>query len=289
MTTMTANAETITFGIELETTLRANDTTAIGGYHGGTPVSWLPEGWKAERDSSIRTLIPGRKGCEFVSPKLKGAEGIAQVMTAVEAIKGRGARVNASCGLHITVTFPANDGAALARLLNLVGNHEKALFATTGTRRREDNRFCKKVKDYNGSEPTRLNCSRDRYHAINLTHLAAGANRIEFRLFAGSLNATKIAGHLMMVLGLVEMALNGKRNAAWDYQPKAGKPGPWVRKGAGAGLTELNRLFYRLGWTKGHNPKACGVISGEGIPALKAIKAKLTEMAVKYDGSAPAL
>ena len=47
------NANDIAFGIELETTMPATDTTPIGGYHNGLPVAWLPAGWKAERDSSI--------------------------------------------------------------------------------------------------------------------------------------------------------------------------------------------------------------------------------------------
>ncbi len=76
-TTMHANQ--IAFGIEFETTLPASDTTPIGPYHGGWQVPWLPEGWKAERDSSIRPTTLGRKGCEFVSPKLRGYEGLKQV------------------------------------------------------------------------------------------------------------------------------------------------------------------------------------------------------------------
>ncbi len=94
------NANEIAFGIEFETTLPNRDTTPIGPYHNGWQVPWLPTGWKAERDSSISTLAPGRKGCEFVSPKLRGYDGLKQVEEAIDAINARGARVNASCGLH---------------------------------------------------------------------------------------------------------------------------------------------------------------------------------------------
>ncbi len=58
----------------------------------GLPVAWLPAGWKAERDGSIRTRV-GRKPCGFVSPALRGYEGLANVETAVDAIKERGARI----------------------------------------------------------------------------------------------------------------------------------------------------------------------------------------------------
>ena len=130
------NANAIAWGIEIETTLPNSDTTPIGGYHQGLPVAWLPEGWKAERDTSIRPQTYGRKGCEFVSPKLHGREGLDQVLEAVDAIRERGARVNHTYGIHVTVEFHG-DAAALARLISLVANHEKGIYASTGTRRRE--------------------------------------------------------------------------------------------------------------------------------------------------------
>jgi len=141
------NANQIAFGIEFETTLPARDDTPIGSYHHGTQVPWLPSGWKAESDSSIRPTTPYRKGCEFVSPKLRGAEGLAEVERALDAINARNAKVNPSCGLHITITWEG-DAAALARLISLVGNHEKAIFASTGTRRREQIAYAKPIKPY---------------------------------------------------------------------------------------------------------------------------------------------
>ncbi|MCA9173073.1 MAG: amidoligase family protein [Planctomycetales bacterium] len=284
------NANEITFGIEFETTLPASDTTPIGSYHRGVQVPWLPEGWKAERDSSIRTLAHGRKGCEFVSPKLRGYEGLKQVEEAIDAINARGGRVNYSCGLHITCTWNG-DAAALARLISLVGNHERAIYASTGTRRREQNRFSKKIKNYGDHDSAKARCEADRYHLLNLTHLAHGKNRIEFRAFAGTLNKTKVAGYLMMCLGLIELALNTKRRSDWEYTKREGTRSCWDRPGAGDGETELNRLFYRLGWTKGWykgalRDKAFGQLASDaGTPGLKAIKTKLIEMARKYDAA----
>ncbi len=89
------------------------------------------------------------------------------------------------------------------------------------------------------------------YHLLNLTHLAAGKNRFEIRAFVGTLNKTKVVGYLMMVLGLAELTMNTKRCADWDYNKKDGTKRCRDRPGAGLGETELNRLFYRLGWTKG--------------------------------------
>jgi len=283
------NANEIAFGIEFETTLPNRDTTPIGPYHNGWQVPWLPAGWKAERDSSICT-IPGRKGCEFVSPKLRGYEGLQQVEAAIDAINAHNAKVNASTGLHITIEWNG-DAAALARLISLVGNHERAIYASTGTRRREQNRYSKKIKNYGNHDSAKARCEADRYHLLNLTHLARGKNRIEFRAFAGTLNKTKVAGYLMLCLGLVELALNTKRRSDWDYTKREGTRSCWDRPGAGEGETELNRLFYRLGWTKGWykgtlRDKVFGQLASETIaPNLKAIKAKLLELARKYDAS----
>jgi hypothetical protein len=73
----TMEADQIFFGVEFESTLSAHDDTPIGPYHHGIQVPWLPAGWKAERDGSIRALVPGRKGCEFVSPQTQGRRGAA--------------------------------------------------------------------------------------------------------------------------------------------------------------------------------------------------------------------
>ena len=284
------NANDIAFGIEIETTLPAHDTTPVGGYHNGLPVAWLPAGWKAERDGSIRTA-PGRKCCEFVSPILRGYEGLRNVETAVDAINAHNAKVNETCGLHVTVTWNG-DAAALARLISLVGNHERAIFASTGTKRRERTVYSKRIKTYGNKDIAKQRCESDRYHLLNLTHLARGKARIEFRAFAATLNKTKLIGYIQMVLGLVELALNTKRCSDWNYDKKAGTKSCWDRPGAGEGETELNRLYYRLGWTKGWykgelRNKRFGELAAEGQTCdWKPVKTKLIELARKYDRAA---
>jgi hypothetical protein len=156
----------------------------------------LPTGWKEERDGSIRPESPCRKGCEFVSPKLKGYEGLKEIAAAIDQINARGGRVNSSCGLHLSIDW-RGDAAALARPISLDGNHEKAIFASTGTRRREQTIYTKQIKQYGDKDAAKNRCEADRYHLLNLTHLAAGRNRIEFRAFAGTLNKTKVVGYRM--------------------------------------------------------------------------------------------
>jgi len=131
------NANEIAFGIEFETTLPNHDTTPIGPYHHGYQVAWLPEGWRAEHDSSIRPTTPDRKGCEFVSPKLRGAAGLAEIENAIDQINARGGKVNPTCGSHITIEW--NGDAAILREINVKGAEarfqktERGKFALAGT------------------------------------------------------------------------------------------------------------------------------------------------------------
>ncbi len=148
---------------------------------------------------SIRPENNARKGCEFVSPILKGVDGVRQIENAIDQINARGGQVNSSCGLHITVSWNG-DAAALARLISLVGNHERAIYASTGTRKREQMMYAKRIKQYGNKDNAKSRCESDRYHLLNLTHLTRGKNRIEFRAFGGTLNKTKVVGYLMMVL-----------------------------------------------------------------------------------------
>jgi hypothetical protein len=98
-------AESITFGVELETTIPATAGVSVGGYHFGRPVIAGTDAatnqhlnaphfngafWKAERDGSIR-VIPGRVACEFVSPILHGGEGVEHLLEFVEWARAIGA------------------------------------------------------------------------------------------------------------------------------------------------------------------------------------------------------
>ena len=170
---MTTNLNEIAWGVEFETTMPAADPTPIGPYHRGIQVDWLPAGWHAERDSSIAPETAERKGCEFVSPKLHGYAGLREIEQAIDAMTARGAKVNSTCGLHVTVEW-TGDAAALARLISLIGNHEQAIFAATGTRRRERTIYTKQIKPYANQETAKARCEADRYHLLNLTHLARG-------------------------------------------------------------------------------------------------------------------
>ena len=108
-------AERITFGVELETTIPATSGIVVGGYNFGAAVrAGAANGntqhltaptfdgafWKAERDGSI-CANPGRVACEFVSLILTGGEGVEHLLQFVEWANAIGAIAGAKRGQGI--------------------------------------------------------------------------------------------------------------------------------------------------------------------------------------------
>jgi hypothetical protein len=279
------NASDLTFGIEIETI--APDSAVrqhglrIGPYRHGIQVPYLPAGWKAEADGSIDNGHGGHK-CEIVSPVLRGEEGIRQVIEVLRTLESKGHRVNASCGVHVHVGWNRDwPSEALARLVTIVAYLEKGLYAITGTKNRERGRYCGGVRKYGSDKSAKPALDRDRYHALNLTNLARGTkDTVEFRVFSGSLNPTKVAGWIQVCLGLVERALAAKRMPTWN--PKA-PSGGWKKSGPGQSETErlLGYLAWGAGYARIHGGKQYGWIS-DAIPQDQ-IKAEFRRLARKYD------
>ena len=273
------NASEITFGIEIETHMPAGSVQT--GHHGeGIQVPWLPAGWLADDDPSIRSRY-GRMGCEFVSPVLKGAEGLRQLVEVVAEIKRHGGSVNDSCGIHVHVGFNRMDTAALERLVSLVANHEKAIYAVTGTKNRErgvGSRYgtcwCQSVKQF-GNARDALTSSRGpnnyRYNVVNLTSENPTA---EFRAFSGSLNITKIIGYVRICVGIAQKAIKSKRTAPFTSTRDR------FRTATNEGQCEVNRMIFNLKWS---SRDAFGVIECSGVPTVNACKKMMREMAKRYD------
>lgn len=279
------NAHQLTFGIEIETiapdSAVQNDGLRIGPYRRGIQVPYLPAGWKAEADGSIDNRNGGHR-CEITSPVLQGEEGIRQVIEVLRTLEAKGHRVNASCGVHIHVGWRRDwPSEALARLVTIVAYLEKGLYAITGTKSRERGRYCNGVRKYENQKTAKAELDCDRYHALNLTNLARGSkDTVEFRVFSGSLNPTKIVGWIQVCLGLVERALAAKRMPSWN--PKA-PTGGW--KKSGPGQSETERLLGYLAWGRGyariHGGRQYGWIT-DAIPQHQ-VKAEFRRLARKYD------
>lgn len=276
---------------------------AVGPRHAGihVPDHFIPASsdgkrWKAERDGSIVTPNYRRSGIEWVSPVLKGRDGLKYLIASVKHLKDTcGARVNSSCGFHVHVGFPTNDLRALQRLVHLVAGFENGLFAATGTKSRERSRWCRPIKnDYRGINYRSLNGRQprgavaDRYHSLNLENMISGRqSTVEFRIFAGTLNPYKIAAYVQLCLGLVELALRTKIPSKWNTK----EAGEQYGKELGQGSREVNRLMVKLGWTSGKNTSPAGRVgflggANTGLPTMASCVKMLREMARKYDEQA---
>lgn len=280
----TMNASEFTFGVEIETHMPRGSVNP--GCHGcGRQVEWLPAGWLADADPSIIVPNDTRVKCEFVSPVLRGADGLRQLCEVVTEIKRRGGQVNNSCGIHVHVGFNKADTKAVDRLLAIVANHEKAIYAVTGTKNRErgvgsrrGTCWCKSIKRFGSSEAARRSWTgpfADRYHIVNMT---SDKPTVEFRPFAGSLNTAKIAGYVRLCVALVEKSLKAKRPCRFDSRSTS------LRTGRGEGAAEVTRLFYALHWW--NTDTVVGSIEGDGVPTLALSKKIMRRMAKRYDSEA---
>jgi hypothetical protein len=285
--------ETLTYGVEIEcfvpVAALVAENVQIGSYHAGRQIPGMPEGWNAQRDGSIVPNLAGYAPIEVVSPVLRGADGLRQIKAVLATLAAWGAKVNRTCGFHVHVGWQGTP-ETLRRLVCLGANFQTALFASTGTLARERGNYCKPIKNsFRGlrfdvtTYSAMGNIAGDRYHVINLANLfTANKPTVEFRGAPGTLNFGKIVAYVRMYLGLVEKAMTSRRATEWDA-PAVAATSP-VRRG-GIGATDMARLFYGLGWTRGRQPVAFGALQADGAPSLNASKRELMRLAKKYDSA----
>ena len=276
-------AEAITFGVEIETTVPGASGIEIGilnrsrnplagrlALTGEMVTAPLCSGaaWVAERDSSIRAR-DGREACEFVSPVLSGTAGVENLLAFAAWAKSVGANVNGSCGLHITVGVKSiigtDDQAAMAafarKLAHITRWHARSLYGQTGTGRHLNSQcfpFTEEVGDLMREmedadcEAVRLTTSaRCGRGMVNFRRLFTHGV-IEFRLFAGTLNRSKLLHHLATVLGLCRRAAEVERIGGFARNQTVAK-----RTATASGALEF--LWEYLGWTGNRRPAALGL------------------------------
>jgi hypothetical protein len=226
------SAANMTYGVEIECGIDSAVNLRIGSYHYGAAVSALPDfdgrSWKAESDGSLS--FTDRRPVEFVSPILKGAEGLDNIRAACAQIKAWGGKTNRTCGLHIHVGVGDISIDALRRLYRLVGRFEDALYAVTGTPERRSSHYCQPIKTQNNRDmnwqtladksdiryASQARDLRDRYRILNIVNMINGRqDTVEFRVFSGSLNPAKISAWVQVCLSLVQCAIDGW-DADWD-------------------------------------------------------------------------
>jgi hypothetical protein len=303
-------AEEYTIGVEIECLIPSREVRRlgiqIGSYHHGCPLpAPFPAGWTAERDGSLRTDRRGYVPVEIVSPVLRGRAGIEQVKEVAKILKGLGATVNSTCGFHVHIgaaSVAGSDHAAQAewvsKLLYQTAMHEQALYASTGTRRRENGHYARSIKeqrrladDVRKAPKTRkAERLRDRlyysarYSVLNLTNLFTHKPTVEFRYAAGTVEWVKMLGHIQTCLALAERATE-QAKLDWD-----GIASERTYHQNGTGARALDRFFYLTGWTKGRRDVGKPVVQMAGwiadLADLNAVKRELKRLARKYDGAA---
>jgi hypothetical protein len=300
-------AGSFTFGIEIECLVPESAPINAGWYHSGNSLydAGFPGGWNAQRDGSVQTLgRMGMKAVEIVSPVLQGRDGIEQVKAVAKILNEMGARVNRTCGFHIHVGLEsvagkryADQAAWIGRLLYQTAAHEKAMYASTGTRSREQGNFCGSIKqrkqlasgllgikaESRGRSGLANAASTSRYASVNLTNILNPSKcTVEFRFAAGTTDWKKMLGHIQTALAICERATE---TAKLDWDGVANE----ATYGDGAGAKELNRFFYLTGWTLGRRQVGQAEVNLAGwiadIADLDEVKAELRRLAKKYDAS----
>jgi len=305
-------AQSFTFGVEIECFIPRTAMTEYGirrgGYHNGLPLpAPFPIGWECQADSSLRTTRNDMVAVEIVSPKLSGMSGILSVRRVVELLKGLGAAVNPSCGLHVHVGIASvvpnlNDRAEwIGRLMYEVAMNEDALYAQTGTRRRSTNGYASSIKNEKSVADTLVGArtaqakdvairfaanGTQRMNSLNLTNLLNPSKlTVEFRAFAPTLEWKKAYAHIQTCLALCERATE---RTAMDWDAIAGEF--YSSRTAALGMRSLRRFFYLAGWVKGRRQTRQAEVEMAGwiapLEDLKAVRAEMRRLARKYDGAA---
>lgn len=214
-------ADSIFYAIEIEVAIpTSNLDFAIGGYHNGLQVPHYPQGWTAEYDSSLSAQA-GYTPLEIVSPKLKGFDGIVQVVQVLDDLAERGAITNDSMGLHIHVDGRNLDIRDIKKVKQMYVQYEKLFFGVMGDKaitRYENNTYCKPSCQWADGQEHLI-----RFRSLNLKNWYNYQQKktIEFRLFAGELNPEKVVTYLMMCVGLVVYARNCTRVHKFGTAPSS--------------------------------------------------------------------
>jgi hypothetical protein len=198
MTTTTRKASEIKFGIEIEASIpnEYREMFQTGRYHGGLAVNHEHFGndWTVQSDSSVRSGR-GYFAAEIVSNPLQGEAGLIKVVEMLDFLKSIGAKVNASCGLHVYVD---SAGVSLTRLVKLFKSYEMAFYDMNGknSNKRLNSRFCKPSSRWTG----------DRYASLNLAHAHDVNPHIEIRVWQGAMKPETVVAAIYMAVALVARA-----------------------------------------------------------------------------------
>jgi hypothetical protein len=233
------------FGIEIEMTgiTRATASKVVAGYFhttathigGGYDSYTITDGddrkWKIMRDASIHCA--NRTGeqagslysVEFVSP-ICNYNDIQTIQELVRKLRGAGARVNSSCGIHVHIDASRHTPKTLRNIVNIMASKEDLLYKSLDVNVSREH-YCQKMDThfldeinkrpplfmeqiknmwYEGDDRSYMHYDDSRYHALNL-HSVFSKGTIEFRMFNSSLHAGVVKSDIQLCLAISHQAL----------------------------------------------------------------------------------
>jgi hypothetical protein len=233
------------FGIEIEMTgLTRKEAAKVLATHFGVAADYDGGGydayavtdsqgrkWKLVSDGSIRAQLKNGSTAtdahkvELVSPICTYAD-IETVQALARALRGKGAVVNDSCGIHVHVDAAAHTARSLKNLTNIMASKENLLFKALAVKEDREH-YCKKVDRtflerlnkaraadknriktiwYDGGDRSSRHYDNSRYHALNL-HSVWQKGTVEFRCFNSTLHAGEIKTYIQLSLAINHQAL----------------------------------------------------------------------------------
>jgi hypothetical protein len=224
---MDSKIQNLTFGVELELHLprgtHVNTVCQAVALAIGKPCVMVPyheahatiATWKAVTDGS---LDQAPNGWEFVSPVLKGEEGLAELKVVLETLIAQGAVIYRDCGTHVHVGVGSRnpDMNMLKRLLKAYATFEHAIDGIFPNSRRANNSYwCSTLAQIAIARIDGATTLGDlfslfyhgRYHKLNL-HSLVRRPTVEFRQHSGTLEYAKLANWILFCLRMVAASVD---------------------------------------------------------------------------------
>lgn len=236
-----------TFGVEVELVKIERKTAALAiaeyfgtnaryagyeiGYDAWTCTDRKGRTWKFMRDGS---LTNADHACEVVTP-ICTYDDLEDVQEVVRILRGKGAKADGSCGIHVHVGADKHDARSLLNLVKIFRSKEDMLYKALAITGRRECTYTKKVncnlanRIEKGERPANMNAwehlwyesqgssvngkhhhyNDTRYHGLNL-HATFSKGTVEFRLFNGTTHAGKIKAYVQFCLAVSALAINSR-------------------------------------------------------------------------------
>ena len=236
-----------TFGVEVELVKIERKTAALAiadyfgttaryagheiGYDAWTCTDRKGRTWKFMRDGS---LTNADHACEVVTP-ICTYDDLEDVQEVVRILRGKGAKADGSCGIHVHVGADKHDARSLLNLVKIFRSKEDMLYKALAITDSRERHYTRKVnctladRIEKGARPANMNAwehlwyesqgysvsgknshyNDTRYHGLNL-HATFSKGTVEFRLFNGTTHAGKIKAYVQFCLAVSALAINSR-------------------------------------------------------------------------------